>query len=154
MYDYSLLLLIILRYSCENNETIENSEKIIISFFHILYPVSVAMPPRDWKVNSAILIRPAHPVPSTPLCQIVTALLPVWSSAVKESSEAFAFKGDGLQSSFWLNAASVCFSCGCKVTGRWSKEQLKCVQNGSRTLEDTDNPNNIHMNKKQRIPRF
>ena len=32
MYDYSLLLLIILRYSCENNETIQNSENNYLIF--------------------------------------------------------------------------------------------------------------------------
>ena len=79
--------------------------------------IPVAMSQRGWKVSFAILLGSARPVPCAKWCMRC-------SRAVKDSSAAFAFEGEGLLSSSRLNAASWS-SHGCKDTGRMIKSALE-----------------------------
>ena len=79
--------------------------------------IPVAMSPRGWKVSFAILLGSARPVPCAKWCMRC-------SRAVKDSSAAFAFEGEGLLYSSRLSAA-IWSSHGCKDTSRMIKSALE-----------------------------
>ena len=79
---------------------------------------------------------------SCSLRQMVSAVLLVWSCAVKDSSAAFAYEGDGYLSSSRLNAASVDLLLFARTPGRMIKWALEvCTQH--QKLADTDNTNAV-----------
>ena len=65
--------------------------------------------------------------------------LTAWSRAVKDSSAAFVFEGEGWLSSSRLDAASVDLLMAVRTQAKPSTQHWRCAQNGYRKLADTQN---------------
>ena len=133
------LFSIILNYSCESKESYWEqwgywSQSLTERIQVRQYPCSLIAGdwPRGWKVNSAISYdcqdRRILLLAPNSACG-VAALLPAWSSAIKDSAVPFAFECNWLLSSSRLNAASeLLLVASWRTQVEWSNEHLRCAQ--------------------------